>query len=731
MARGTNQRLNDKKISLMKNGVKILMSLVVLLLTEFASDAQCTLSATSSGYNGSYIQVYVLVDQNGDIVAQNSTGIFNSVSTGVYHIHALNYDPSNPPAPLPVDLIGLPVSDVGSTISGCYNSDFLTDYVTQICSSCQQNLEFCDGESVVITSSGSAGGYTQLYVLVDTATDLIIATNSTGDFTGNVVAGGSYQVYALNYNPADVPSPLPTVGQNVSNTGSSYAGCYNVDFLTDYVCVSVVSPSSGTDVQAACDSFTWIDGNTYVTNNNTATWTLINAAGCDSVVTLDLTVNYSSTGTDVQVACESYTWIDGNTYTANNNSATWTLTNAVGCDSVVTLDLTINNPSAGTEIVTACNSYTWIDGNTYTSNNNTATWTLTNAVGCDSVVTLDLTITNSNTGTDVVTACNSYTWIDGVTYMASTNTPMWTLTNSSGCDSVVTLDLTISTVVTGTDVQTACDSYDWIDGNTYNASTNTPTYTYVGGSVNGCDSIVTLNLTINSGVYGTDVQTACDTYTWLDGNTYSTDNNTATYTYVGGAVNGCDSTVTLNLTITASPPAPNAGTDSTYCSDWILDDMLASGTGGTLAWYDAQNNLIGTGSSFTPLNSIGLTEYYVSETVSGCEGPLSVVNITIENCDPEQECGDLFIPTAFSPNNDDNNEVFRVLINPSCVDQYQLYVFDRWGELVFESDDPTESWDGTFRDKELETASYVYAAEIKLNTDTEPIKYSGSVLLIK
>jgi hypothetical protein len=53
----------------------------------------------------------------------------------------------------------------------------------------------------------------------------------------------------------------------------------------------------------------------------------------------------------------------------------------------------------------------------------------------------------------------------------------------SGCDSIVTLDLTINNVVTGTDVQTACNSYTWIDGITYNASTNTPTFTIVGGSV--------------------------------------------------------------------------------------------------------------------------------------------------------------------------------------------------------------------------------------------------------
>ena len=146
---------------------------------------------------------------------------------------------------------------------------------------------------------------------------------------------------------------------------------------------------------------------------------LTNAAGCDSTVTLDLTINNSTTGTDVITACDSYTWIDGNTYTASNNTATFVLTNAAGCDSTVTLDLTINNSTAGTDVITACDSYTWIDGNTYTASNNTATFVLTNAAGCDSTVTLDLTINSIDVTTSLsgltITANQTgatYQWVD-------------------------------------------------------------------------------------------------------------------------------------------------------------------------------------------------------------------------------------------------------------------------------------------------------------------------------
>ena len=96
--------------------------------------------------------------------------------------------------------------------------------------------------------------------------------------------------------------------------------------------------------------------------------------------------------------------------------------------------------------VTACNSYTVPSGDETYTTSGTYYDTISNAAGCDSIMTIDITINNSTTGTDVQTACYSFTWIDGITYTTSNNTATYTLTNASGCDSIVTLDLTIDTV---------------------------------------------------------------------------------------------------------------------------------------------------------------------------------------------------------------------------------------------------------------------------------------------
>ena len=341
--------------------------------------------------------------------------------------------------------------------------------------------------------------------------------------------------------------------------------------------LTISNTVNGTDTQAACGTFTWIDGNTYTTSNNTATYTIVGGAanGCDSLVTLDLTISNTVNGTDTQAACGTFTWIDGNTYTTSNNTATYTIVGgaANGCDSLVTLDLTISNTVNGTDTQAACGTLLGLMEIHILHQTIRLPYTIVGgaANGCDSLVTLDLTISNTVNGTDTQAACGTFTWIDGNTYTTSNNTATYTIVGgaANGCDSLVTLDLTISNTVNGTDTQAACGTFTWIDGNTYTTSNNTATYTIVGGAANGCDSLVTLDLTISNTVNGTDTQAACGTFTWIDGNTYTTSNNTATYTIVGGAANGCDSLVTLDLTISNTVN----GTDTQAACGTILGLM--------------------------------------------------------------------------------------------------------------------------------------------------------------
>src|SRR5687768_11860677 len=136
---------------------------------------------------------------------------------------------------------------------------------------------------------------------------------------------------------------------------------------------------------------------------------MISAAGFYSIVTLTLTVKSSITGTEAVTICNNqlpYTW-NGNTYNAAGTYKD-TLISAAGCDSIVTLTLTVKPNVTGAQTVNICNKqlpYSW-NGNTY---NAAGTYkdTLISAAGCDSIVTLTLTVKPNVTGTQTVNICNN------------------------------------------------------------------------------------------------------------------------------------------------------------------------------------------------------------------------------------------------------------------------------------------------------------------------------------
>ncbi len=91
----------------------------------------------------------------------------------------------------------------------------------------------------------------------------------------------------------------------------------------------------------------------------------------------------------------------------------------------------------------------------------------------------------------------------------------------------------------------------------------------------------------------------------------------------------------------------------------------------------------------------------------------------------------IYVPNAFSPNDDGNNDVFRIFIPDRVATLTEFMIFDRWGELIWEKDNRRDgAWDGTFRGKPLSVGVYVYAAKVRLADDTIlPLK--GSVTLVR
>src|SRR5205085_608822 len=238
--------------------------------------------------------------------------------------------------------------------------------------------------------------------------------------------------------------------------------------------------------------YSW-NGHNYTTAG-TYKDTLRSTAGCDSIATLVLTVNPVVSSTTNTTICSNqlpYSW-NGHSYTAVGTYKD-TLRGIAGCDSIATLVLTVNPVLTTTTNITICSNqlpYSW-NGHTYTVAG-TYKDTLRSVAGCDSITTLVLAVNAVLTSTTNITICSNqlpYSW-NGHNYTTA-GTYKDTLRSAAGCDSIITLILTVNAVLTSTTnivVSSTQLPYSW-NGHIY---TTPGTYSDTLHSSTGCDSVTIL-----------------------------------------------------------------------------------------------------------------------------------------------------------------------------------------------------------------------------------------------
>jgi len=192
---------------------------------------------------------------------------------------------------------------------------------------------------------------------------------------------------------------------------------------------------------------------------------------------------------------------------------------------------------------------------------------------------------------------------------------------------------------------------------------------------------------------------------------------TTTYT-VTEAV--CDSSISTTLYVSVLPVitlSPNAslciGT-STYLSAEGADSYLWTPSAGL-------NTTIGAIVLYKSLTE-GMYTYTVTGTNSNSCSGSSSVTINIEQCDV------LYIPTAFTPNGDGKNDSF--FMEGIFITDFLLQVFNRWGELVFQSNDVNRGWDGKYKNELAQEGVYVYSVKGRWADETSFNKM-GMVTLIR
>ena len=344
--------------------------------------------------------------------------------------------------------------------------------------------------------------------------------------------------------------------------------------------------------------------------------------------------------------------------------------------------------------------------------------TVTDANGCSSVQNVTITEPNALTGSissQTNVACNggtdgsatatatggtapyTYLWSNASTTATATGLAAGnynvTITDANGCTTNVSnINITEPTALTSSissQTNVACNGastgaatvtanggtapYTYLWSNAATTATATGlvagTYTVTVTDANGCNSAQNVTISEPAAITGTDVQTACNSYTWIDNNTYTASNNTATHTIVGGAANGCDSIVTLNLTITTvdNSTTLNANTIS------------ANQNGATYRWLDCNNgNAVISGETAQSFTPTATGNYAVEITLGSCVDTSACTNVVITNID---EMGMKNINIYPNPTKDDIN--IELPLNE--LTSFDVSVYSVTGKLVYKN----------------------------------------------
>ena len=374
------------------------------------------------------------------------------------------------------------------------------------------------------------------------------------------------------------------------------------------------------------------ESGTYILRRQTAN-------GCDSIFTLSLTVNPTVFRSDELTLCASeLPYIYGDTvFGVGTQSGTYIFRRnaGTGCDSVVTLNLTVNNLGYQRKSYEICNAELPYETNDTTFPVGTPSglyniyYRMPN--GCDSVVAIELTVHPDYNETASVEICENdlpYEWRD-TAFAVGTHSGVFRFTRTTpfGCDSMVTLALIVHPSYEQEETADVCANgfpFVWRD-TTFLAGTESGDYVFLRHSVNGCDSTVTLHLSVNPIYNQEESLELCQNelpYVWRD-ITFPVGTASGTRTYHRQSAAGCDSTVTLSLTVY---PTSTQYYNIRICSAelpyvWeVTDTTFGVGTvSGTYSFH--YTNVLGCDSSVY-LNLTVNPSYEIMDTLVLCQNEL-------------------------------------------------------------------------------------------------------------
>lgn len=332
------------------------------------------------------------------------------------------------------------------------------------------------------------------------------------------------------------------------------------------------------------------------------------------------------------------------------------------------------NGTLSTLNINSCDSYT-LNNRTYDTSG-IYKQLMANAAGCDSVITLNLTI-NKKFTRQAKSICQGQTFYAGGANQTKAGTYIDTLKTTSGCDSVVTTTLVV----------------------------NANPVPDLGKDGNLC---IGQQLTVTPGVF--------TSYAWQDGSSGNkfAINSTGTYWVTVTNSNNCFATDTIRITTVPLPSNFLKATDSVCSYESLVIRSLQNFK--TYLWStgEAQNNISVAAPGQYWLKVTDANNCFASDTITVL---------------PKECMYGVYLPTAFSPNGDGKNEVFHPLIFGK-VKKYQFTIYNRWGQAVFLTTEPHKAWDGKVAGVLQDPAIFIWTCIYQLE-GSEQKSQKGTVMLIR
>jgi gliding motility-associated-like protein len=412
-------------------------------------------------------------------------------------------------------------------------------------------------------------------------------------------------------------------------------------------------------------------------------------AASNATYTYNWTTGSNLSSTSISNPTVTLTNNTGSAITQAYNLQTTLTASPTSCPDNDEVIITVN-PIPNVPISAAiCNGQSYDFFGQQLSNPGTFTLITNDAQGCQINNQLTLTVNPNLTSTLNQSICQGGSFLfNGQNYSTAGSFPV-TLTSQSGCDSIVTLILTVNPAPVTQLNESICEGSSFSFGNLNLIQTGQ--YSLTLQTTAGCDSIVNLNLVVNPILSSIQNTSICqgESYSFFGQNLSSTGN----YSQTLQTINGCDSIVNLNLNILPMPAPPIVISDSPVnCPGDIATLTASSLPNAQYIWSGPQNFSSQNASVSFAVQEEDMGDYSVYVIVDGCASGSSNSTVSIINLNDFE---DYDFPNVITPNNDGINDSLDIASHYKTCQEFELQIFNRWGNLVYEQTLNSEMFSGS------------------------------------